>query len=37
MKTLKNNQDGLIPLLIVLFLLLVGAIVFVYIRVANAN
>jgi hypothetical protein len=36
MKLLKN-QDGLIPLLIMIFAVVIGIVVLVYLRVQNAN
>lgn len=36
MKLIKN-QDGLIPLLIMIFAVVIGLIVLVYLRVQNAN
>jgi hypothetical protein len=36
MKLLKN-QDGLIPLLIMVFAVVIGLIVLAYLRVQNAN
>lgn len=37
MNSLKRNQEGLIPMLIMLFLLMIGIIFLVYMRVQNAN
>ncbi len=37
MKSLKKNQEGLIPLLIVLLAMIIGIIVIAYIRVQKAH
>ncbi len=37
MKNLRHNQEGLIPLLICLFAVMVGIIVLVYLRVLHAQ
>lgn len=37
MNKLKNNQSGLIPLLLCVLVLVIGFIVFVYLRVQNAQ
>lgn len=34
---LVKNQDGLIPLLILIFAAVIGLVVLVYLRVQNAN
>jgi len=37
MKKLKHSQGGFIPLLIILFLVVIGIITLVYLRVQSAN
>jgi len=37
MKSLKKNQEGLIPLLLVLLAMIIGIIVIAYIRVQKAH